>query len=234
MRPEDVFQNIKDLMTFGSTISNVSELAGVSTITTDNIYTLQDEMLIEIGNTVYAVSNITRTGVAEWTFDVTGAITDATWQLALYYEFGRALEVGNILKDKKEDPTNKNKRFPLMWLLTGIEKAEGSGYVDYEASIVIAFIYLSEKNLRAQKRLDDKFEPILDPLVELFETTIKTSPGSRYFVLEYGEVLDISKTDKFKYGSVGGDKHVFDDISDAIELNMTLKFNKAGTACNIY
>jgi hypothetical protein len=236
MRPEDVFQNIRDLMVFGGNITNVSEVDTTSTITTDSIGALVDGMLIEIGNSVYSVDNITRTAVSAWTFTVTGTgITASTWELALYYEFGRALEVGNTLKDKKGDPTNKNKRFPLMWLLTDIQKNEGIGPpVDYEADILIAFVYISEKNLRAKKRIEDKFEPILDPLVDLFKTTIKTSPGSRYFVLEYGEVLNIIPSDKFKYGSVEGNKHIFDDISDAIELNMTLKFFKAGTACNIY
>jgi len=232
MRPEDVFQDIRDLMVFGSSISDVTELEGVSTITTDNIYTLEDGMLVEIGNLVYSVSSILRTGLNEWTFDVTGVnITDVTWQLALYYEFGRALEVGNTLVEKKDDPVNKNKRFPLMWLLTDIEKKEIELPGDYEADIVIAFIYLSEANLRASKRIDTNFEPILDPLVALFETTIRTSPGSRNFLKPYGEIIEISKTDKFKYGSVDGNRHIFNDISDAIELNMNLKFFKAGTAC---
>jgi len=232
MRPEDVFQNIRDLMVFGSSISDVNELLGVSTITTDNIYTLENGMLVEIGTLVYPVSSITRTGVAEWTFDVTGVnIVEVTWQLALYYEFGRALEVGNTLVEKKDDPINKNKRFPLMWLLTDIEKKEIELPGDYEASIVIAFIYLSEANLRASKRIDTNFEPILDPLVELFENTIKNTTGSRYFLKPYGEMLEISKTDKFKYGSIDGNRHIFNDISDAIELNMSLKFFMAGTAC---
>ena len=233
MRPEDIFQNIRDLMVFGSSISDINELSGVSTITTNNIYTLENGMLIEIGNLVYVVSNITRTGLSEYTFTVNGTnITESTWQLALYYEFGRALEVGNTLIEKKDDPINKNKRFPLMWLLTDIEKKEIELPGDYEASIVIAFIYLSDANLRASKRIDTNFEPILDPLVELFEDTIRTSPGSRYFLKPYGERLEISKTDKFKYGSIDGNKHIFNDISDAIELNMNLKFFKAGTACN--
>jgi hypothetical protein len=232
MRPEDVFQNIRDLMIFGGNITSISVTDGISTITTDNIGTLKSGMLIEIGTRVYSVSNIIRTGVSEWNFDVTGTIIDSTWKLALYYEYGRALEINAIQKDKKEDPINKNKRFPLMWLLTDIEKNENfAGYTDFEAPILIAFIYLSEENLRTSKRIDTKFEPILDPLVELFKNTITTTPGSRYFNIPFGETLDILQTDKFKYGSVNGDRHIFDDISDAIELNMNLKFFKIGTNC---
>lgn len=233
MRPEDVFQNIRDLMVFSGTITDITESGSSSTITTTSIDTLADGMLVEMDNHVYAVSSLTRTALSEWTFIVEGInITASTWSLALYYEFGRALEVGNTLKDKKEDPTNKNKRFPLMWLLTDIEKQDMELPVDYEADIVIAFIYLSEKNLKAGKRLDEKFEPILDPLVALFKSTISSGVGSRYFVVPFGEILEISQTDKFKYGSIDGNKHIFDDISDAIELNMNLKFFKIDTNCN--
>ena len=233
MRPEDVFQNIRDLMVFGGNITDTSELSGVTTITTDSIGTLINGMLIEVGTRVFSVSNITRISLTEWTFDIAGTnISDITWQLALYYEFGRALEIGNVQKDKREDPINKNKRFPLMWLLTDIQKNNDfSGNTEYEAEVLIAFIYLSEKNLRAKKRIDTKFEPILDPLVDLFKDTITNSSGSRYFNLPFGESFNIVQTDKFKYGSVNGDRHIFDDISDAIELSMNLKFFRIGTDC---
>ena len=232
MRPEIIFQNIRDLMVFGSAMTT-SELSGVTTCTTDNIYTLEDGMLVEIQNKVFPVSNITRTGVAEWTFEITATgITAISWELALYYLPGRALEINNVQKDKKEDPSNKNKRFPLMWLLTGMEKNENfEEPVAYESNVIIAFVYISEDNLRTQKRIDDKYEPILDPLVELFKNTIKKSPGSRYFSLPYGETLDITTTDKFKYGSIDGNKNIFVDIADAIELNMNLKFFETIT-CN--
>jgi hypothetical protein len=232
MRPEDVFENIADLMRFGSTMTT-SEAGGVTTCTTDNAYTLQDGMLVEIGSKVYPVDNVTQTGASEYTFEITATgVTELNWQLALYYEYGRALEVGATKKEEKDDPVNKNKRFPLMWLLTDIEKNEDVGRgIDYQASIIIGFIYLSEANIKAEKRIDTNFEPISDPLVTLFKNTIKTSPGSRYFVLPYGERYDISLTDKFKYGSVNGNKHVFDDITDAIEVSLTLNFSKTGN-CN--
>jgi len=233
MRPEDIFKNITDLMRFSSDISNVSELSGVSTITTSHLYYLENGMLVEIGNDVFQVSNITIVSYGVYTFDITATdITALTWQLALYYEFGRALEIGNTLEDKKADPVNKNKRFPLVWLLTDIQKDYNATGYDYEADITLGFIYLSDANLKAGQRIDTNFEPILDPLVELFKTTINKSPGSRYFTLPYGETLSITETDKFKYGSIAGNKHVFNDITDAIELNMTLKFNSESGNCS--
>lgn len=232
MRPELVFENIYNLMRFGSTISNISEVGGISTITTDNIYSLQDDMLVELGSRVYQVSNIVRTGVSEWTFDVNATgLTATEWSLALYYEYGRALEINLSLKDKKDDPVNKNKRFPLMWLLTDIEKNENFE-LGYEAPITIAFIYLSEETIRAKKRIKTKMVPILDPLVSLFKNTIKTSPGKRYFIFPYGVNLDLTETDKFKYGSVANNTHVFDDVTDAIQLDMNLRFNVEQQNCN--
>jgi len=224
MRPEDIFKEITDLMRFGSSIDATSESGTTTTITTDNLYTLANGMLVEIGNNVYTVSNITIVSNGVYQFDIEAInITDSTWQLALYYEFGRALEIGNTLEDKKADPINKNKRFPLVWLLTDIEKDENfTNY--YEADITLGFIYISEENLKAGQRIDTFFEPILDPLVSLFKTTINTSPGSRYFVLPFGEIFNITQTDKFKYGSIAGNRHVFNNITDAIELNMNLKF----------
>ena len=109
MRPETVFENIYNLMRYGTTISNISEAGGVSTITTAEVYTLEDGMLVEISSKIYQISNLTRTGVAEYTFDIIATgLSASTWQLALYYEYGRAVEVGNTQHEKKEDPTNKN------------------------------------------------------------------------------------------------------------------------------
>lgn len=232
MRPETVFENIYDLMRFGSTAS-LSEAGGVTTITTDNIYSLQNGMLVEVGSRVYPVSNIVRNSVNEWTFDInaTGLTGITEWKLALYYEYGKALEINTTLKDQKDDPVNKNKRFPLMWLLTDIEKNEDFE-IGYQAQITIAFIYLSEQNIKAKKRIETKMEPILDPLVTLFKNTIITSPGSRYFLYPFGTQLDLSQTDKFKYGSVANNAHVFDDITDAIQLDMNLRFNVDTENCN--
>lgn len=226
MRPELVFQEIYNLMRFGSGVSAITELGGVSTLTTDNIYTLQNDMLVEVGGRVYAVSNITRTGVNEWTFDITATgLTATEWSLALYYEYGKALEINATLKDQKDDPVNKNKRFPLMWLLTTDIGKNKDFEIGYEADITIAFVYLSEQNIKAKKRIERKMIPVLDPLVALFEETITVSPGSRYFVYPFGVNLDITETDKFKYGSVANNTHVFDDITDAIQLDLTLRFN---------
>ena len=235
MRPEKVFEAIYDLMRVTGNITDTNEVGTVTTITTDSKEHLANGMLVEIGTRVYAISNLTILAYQSYTFDITGTnITALTWTLALYYDYGRALEIGATLKDKKDDPTNKNKRFPLMWLLTDIDQDYNyEENENYQASVTIAFIYLSEQNLKAKKRIENKLEPILDPLVELFKETISTSPGSRYFVRAYGTNLKISQTDKFKYGSIGGNKHVFDDITDAIELNMTLQFFNAGSNCNI-
>jgi len=226
LRPETVFENIYNLMRYGTTITNISEAGGVSTITTSEIYTLEDGMLVEISSKIYQISNLTRTGVAEYTFDVkTTGLSASTWQLALYYEYGRAVEVGNTQHEKKEDPTNKNLRWPLMWLLTDIEKTNTD--LGYTANIIVAFIYVSEQNLKAKQRVESNYEPILDPLVELFKSTLTNSPGNRYFTLEYGERKEFDTTDKFKYGSIEGNKHLFRDITDAIQINVDLNFRQS-------
>lgn len=240
-RPEYIFSLVTNEMRFGGNILSISESGGVSTITTDSIGSfkdnmLQNGMLIEVGNSVYPVSNITRTGFAEWTFDITAIdLTETTWQLALYYEFGQALEVGNTLEEEKLDPINKEKRFPLMWLLTDIEKDfDTIETADYTATIIIGFIYISDANLKAGQRIDSNFEPILDPLVKLFKYVIENSTLKRYFVWPTdGSKLKIKQTDKFKYGSVSGDANIFNDITDAIELTMTLDFAMESTNCQI-
>jgi hypothetical protein len=124
MRPEEVFSEIYDLMRYGNDITNISESGTTSTISTPQIYTLEDDMLVEIENKVYPISNVTSVS-GGYTFDIEATgLTDDSWQLALYYQYGRALEIGNTQSEKKEDPVNKNLRWPLMWLLTDIQKNE--------------------------------------------------------------------------------------------------------------
>ncbi len=236
MRPELIFQEIYDLMRFGTTITSISEVNNVATITTGNLYTLQNGMLVEINNKVYSISNITTIQYGQYTFDITTrgntALVATSWQLALYYEYGRALEIQSTIKDKKQDPTNRNKRFPMMWLLTDIGQDTSFEY-GYESNIVLAFVYLSEQNLKAKKRIENNMQPIIDPLITLFRNTMTSSPGSRHFYYPLGEErLSGVQTDKFKYGSIANNRHVFDDITDAIELNFTIRFsNNDSTTC---
>jgi hypothetical protein len=77
-------------------------------------------------------------------------------------------------------------------------------------------------------------QPILDPLVALFKEKITSGVGSRYFIYPFGTNLDLSETDKFKYGSVANNTHIFDDITDAIQLDIDLRFNESNDSCNIY
>ena len=92
-------------------------------------------------------------------------------------------------------------------------------------------VYLSTVNFKAKKRIEQNFEPILDLYLDLFKETIRTSPGSRYFVLPYGETYQINQTDKFKYGSINGNTHIFNEITDAIELTIDLYFANEFDSC---
>lgn len=231
MRPSDVFEDVCNLMRFGSTISNIAELDGVSTITTDNLYSLKNGMLVELGNRVYQVSNVTTVSYGVYSFDVTASNLTATdWILALYFDFGQALEIEATLKDQKDDPVNKNKRFPLMWLLNDITE-DYNFEIGYESDITIAFVYLSERNLKSQKRIDTKLEPILDPLVDLFKETITKGLGKYHFIRPLGTNLDLRKSDKFLYGSLNNNRHIFADIADAIQLDFTIRFRVLNNLC---
>jgi hypothetical protein len=78
--------------------------------------------------------------------------------------------------------------------------------------------------MKAQDRLTNVFEPVLDPLKELFLETIKSPYFYNVFNWEY---MEFRYKDFFWYfyGSTDKNQQVLDSVTDAIEVDIPLLFN---------
>lgn len=227
-------EDIVTAMTQPIAITSISESGGVSTITTDSIrlfdepvnaiwFDLQDGMIVTINSINYQVSNVTHTPITN-TFEITATGLVATeWNIAANYKPASRYEVNQILN---QESGNLN-RFPLIWLLPTTELDENQQVLDFTASLTLVFAHKSNKTDRTATRYTNNFEPVIKPLITLFNYWL-TSTDFNY-MLEYngqGKPIDSQSSDYAFYGTTDKAKEVLNTTTDAVEMVYNLKFKK--------
>ena len=233
-RKIDIYEpdQIKAVFTFLKTeknITNISEAAGVSTITSnilklldivDPIY-LQTGQIVTINNVNYQVSNVNQTLK---TFDITVSnLTANKWSLAIDFKFGSRLEINKILANESRDSNKNMQRFPLCWLFINESRAHDSLEYDFKTSIKMAFVHLSKPEYLADYRKENIFKKVLVPLERLFLEAIQSPYFTSVFNWEY-EKLNYSDYFRYFYGSSDKNQMVLDAPTDAIEIDLDVIF----------
>lgn len=154
-----------------------------------------------------------------------GAIVTAMQDLngSPFYMYGHRLEINNRLLEKDAEPTQKNKKYPLIALRWETPEDVANGLVEYNLNIV--FVTHTEKNYNAEQRQDNVIKPILTPIYEEFLRQIKISG---LFTWEGNQKEpNHTKTDRPYWGvsqNEGNIANIFDDPLDGIEItNLKLK-----------
>jgi hypothetical protein len=225
---------IKAVFTFlktAKTITGLSETGGVTTITSNSLVLLAVEepiylktgQYVTISNVNYQVSNV---NLDLKTFDITGINIIATsWNLAINFQFGSMIEVNQILAEQREQSTAKNNRFPLVWMFINEGRDHENTLIDFETNIKLAFVGLSQAGWKAQQRLDSNMKLVLQPLLTLFLEAVQSPFFSTVFDNEY-KTLKYKDFYRYFYGSSDKSKSIFDDPTDAIEIDLSLTFKK--------
>jgi len=214
------------------TISSIDEVDGVSTINTNSVtifdnmnkvMILQEGMIITINNINYPVSNIVNLPGGK-SFDIEATdLTANEWNIAANYKPGTRKEINQILD---QEASNLD-RFPLVWLITPTSKPDKfEEYLDFTVDLVLVFAHKANKTDRTQKRIDENFSPVIQPLLDLFNLWLQSSQFS--YMLEFfghGKPIDYDMNNYAYYGVNG--KGVFASVStDAIEVDYSLNFKK--------
>lgn len=235
-RKIDIYEpdQIKAVFTFlkaAKNIIDISEDAGVTTITTDSLVLLaieepiylQSGQYVTISNVNYKISNV---NLDLKTFDIAGINIDSTeWNLAINFQFGSLVEINQILAEQREQTTAKNNRFPLVWMFINEGRDHDNTLYDFQTNIKLSFVGLSEVGWKAQQRLDSNMKLVLQPLVTLFLEAVQSSFFSTVFDNEY-KTLQYKDFYRYFYGSSDKSKSIFDDPTDAIEIDLSLTFKK--------
>ena len=235
-RKLDIFEpvEIKNVIDFLKTdllknITHISEVAGVSTITTDSLELLHDVIpiylqsgqIVTINDVNYSVSNVNQTNK---TFQITASgLTATKWNLAINFQFGSRKEINEVLSLQQNDPEMKLQRFPLIWLFINEGRNHDILDSDFETSLKMAFVGLSKVEYKCQKRLDLTIIPVIQPLVTLFLATIQSPYFASIFSFEYGK-LKYTDYIRYFYGASDKSEMVLTAPTDAIELELDLTF----------
>jgi len=226
-------------------ILDITELNGISTITTDSLQFIfsHTSIWLEVGQIItinkinYPVLSVDLKA-KKFTIASTGLYTELAvapftktilatkWNLAINYLYGTRTEINTILKNAQSDPDKMLIRFPLIWLFVNNDKKYNPwDNIDFTSNMKFAIVHLSEKTYKAEDRLTKVFKPILQPLWELFLVTM-TSPYFSHML--HFETLDFNydKYDRFFYGSADKKVDIFDSTTDAIEISIDLNFKK--------
>lgn len=233
-RKQNIYEvdEIKAVFTFLKATKNItglSETSGVTTITTNSLVLLAENepiyltsgMKVTINNKNYSVSNV---DYALKTFDITETDLSATeWNLAINFQFGSRTEINQILAEQQNISTAKFNRFPLVWMFINESRDHDNYDYDFGTSVKLSFVNYNDAKYKAQDRLDNNMKLVLQPLVTLFIETVKSSFFADVFNIEY-EHLPYKDYYRYFYGSSDKSQSIFDDPTDAIEIDLSLNF----------
>lgn len=225
----DEIKKIIDSITLSGDITNINEVGGISELTITNFQELIAGMIIQINNKNYQILSINNNVISINATDLTAT----EWALAINYLYGHRTEINEILTNKESNADTKFKNFPLIWLDLDIEEDKNtSTLIESESKIILVFVYKTKKEYTADIRLTDNFKLILQPLLDLFMLKLNNDEFTPMFVKKYGETISYKKVDRYFYGSNDKNKSVFKTLTDAIEIEIDLKFKKNFKNCN--
>lgn len=225
------------------TITDITELNGISTIYTDSlnllrtneIIRLQVGQIVTLDNINYSVLSV-NVGLNTYTIEAVGlfslsndlipvkTLNVTKWNISANFLFGSRMEINEILKNAMNDPDKQMVRFPLIWLFINNERNHSDrDNVDFRTELKFAFVHLTQKTYRANDRLTYVFKPILQPLMDLFRKTLESTYFAKVFHVEDG-FIPYSDFYRYFYGSSDKNVQVLDAATDAIEASFDLNF----------
>ena len=226
-------QDIITALTVAFSITSIDVVDDVSTINTDSVtifddmsivMVLQEGMIVTLDDINYAVSNVVNLPGGK-SFDVTGTgLPETNWNVAANFQTGSRIEVNNIISSN----SGSLNRFPLIWLLPTTNEDHDQEMLDFTATVNIVFVYKSNMTDRTVKRIKNNFEPIIQPLMTLFNKWVQSSDFCHVFeFFGHGKPINFKKSNFPFYGTSDHKKEVITSVStDAIEVNYELDFKR--------
>ena len=145
----------------------------------------------------------------------------------IQFQFGHPKEIQQTLIEWSRDPSRKEVKTPLLILFLDFEEdkyGEDKTYITV-ADVTIIIANETNRNYKAQERLENVFKPVLWPLYEAF---IEECELSVLFDVDAKFHIPHKKTDHYFYAAdEAKDQNVFAAYWDAIEItNLELKLQE--------
>ena len=235
----DKIQTIVESIKSTGSVSGWVDNTGSYTVTTSTTGNLEVGFKVVL---IYADTSLNRDVIitaktdTTFTYSGTGIAEPATWKMALYFEVGHRIELNKLYTNKAKSSNKLVQEYPLIWLYTDFQKNKGDGeYTAFETSLQFAIADFSIKGKYEAARITDKFKPVLYPYMELIETAFNTGTNKRNFVTTFGEDSEIrfSPIDRPFFGSADETKNVLPQVTDAIEVEVDLKWKIENCATDV-
>ncbi len=235
---EEIVNSIKS----NGTVAGFVDNTGSYTITTSDIGNLQADfkVLLEYSDTTLNRDVIITSIDSDnntFTFAGTGITQPDTWGIALYFEVGHRVELNKKYQNKGKTINKRVQEYPLFWLYTDFEKNPSDiEDVDFETTLQGALVDFTQKDLYEEQRIEQKFKPVLYPIIELIDEAFNSTPYYGQFITLYGTDKDIDFTviDRPFFGSADQNANVLPQYTDAIEWQTNLMWAKEGSVCSGY
>jgi hypothetical protein len=144
--------------------------------------------------------------------------TRATDPFAIYYDYGRYLEITRRLTEKGKGITDKTRRFPLIWLVIPFKETYGNtGEVCELTDLQIIIATQTEPDSTTPDRMVDTFTPRLFPI---YDELIKQIKNSGFFSEIGYDVPHVKINQPYWDGKESGNSaaNMFNEFIDAIQL----------------
>lgn len=149
----------------------------------------------------------------------------------VYFDYGHYVEVSKNLTSKDLSVSQKNKKYPLIWLVMDFEE-NFNGLEDAFCELPALQVFIavpSEADLSTEARMQKNFFPFLYPIYQSFLEQIALSG---YFdVVDPADIIHRRILRPYWGGqdsNGNGTANLFNDMIDAIQIrNLNLKVNTA-------
>jgi len=149
---------------------------------------------------------------------------------AVHYNYGHPIEIANTLIETSKMEITRDKRFPLLALITDFSEKKDSPDYYCKASLYFLIANLTDPTLKADERTEINFRPVLHPIYEEF---IRQIQRSKHFLIEYNQNVPHTQTDRYywgrngtfdnnvwgKTGIYGEEGNILNDKVDVIEIS---------------
>ena len=237
---DEIEEIVLSFQSNGDIVSFTDNLDGTYTINTSDLGNLQSGFKIVL---TYADSSLNRDVVissitsSSFTFSGTNITEPTGWQMAVYFEVGHRIELNKKYENKAKAINKRVQEYPLFWLYTDFERTPSDlEHVAFDTVLQGAIVDFSDKDYYEEQRIDENFKPVLYPYLELFNAALNTLPYKGKFNTPYGsgKEIDIITTDRPFFGSADQTANVLPQVTDAVEWQVNLAWNKNDEVCTSY
>ncbi len=234
---DEIEEIVMAIQSSDAVTSFLDNLDGTYTIGTNDIQALEAGYKVVLQ---YSDTTLNRDIIIDsilgntFTFTDTNVTQPETWEMALYFECDHRIELNKKYTNKAKAENKRVQEYPLFWLYADFIEVPGNGSaIFFETTLQAAIVDFSERNLYAEQRIEQKFKPVLYKYKELIEIAFNTAPFKRKFTIPFGEnnKIQFQKIDRPFFGSADQNQNVLPQVTDAIEIEVNLKWRDLCLEC---